>query len=315
MHPLAAANGIRVHVFEEGYVRPHWITLERYGVNGRSLLSRDPDWYREQRNVTPPSPLGLETGYNLRERAYHDIRYRLANGLLAVRFPHYKSHRPCNGLLEYTGLASRQLRQRAYHADAEQKMHELLAANARYYLLPLQLNSDSQIVVHSPFDTIAQVVERVFASFAAHAPADTLLVVKNHPLDSGLVDHRRHALKAAREWGVLERVRFLDGGHLPTLLDHALGVVVVNSTVGLSALHHGRPLIALGDAIYSMAGLTWQHDLDDFWRYSHAPDMILYSAFLDYVVHHTQINGDFYTKSGIRMAIDAVVKRFEKADG
>jgi capsular polysaccharide export protein len=39
--------GVRTHVFEEGYFRPFWLTLEREGVNGHSLLPRDPDWFRE----------------------------------------------------------------------------------------------------------------------------------------------------------------------------------------------------------------------------------------------------------------------------
>ena len=41
------ACGVRTHVFEEGYFRPWWVTLEREGVNGHSLLPRDPDWFRE----------------------------------------------------------------------------------------------------------------------------------------------------------------------------------------------------------------------------------------------------------------------------
>lgn len=36
MHEIARVSGVRIHVFEEGYVRPHWITMERHGVNGRS---------------------------------------------------------------------------------------------------------------------------------------------------------------------------------------------------------------------------------------------------------------------------------------
>lgn len=311
MHGLAERLGLRVHVFEEGYVRPHWITLERYGVNGRSLLPRDPEWYRAIRSHTPPSPEGVATGYNLFERAHHDIRYRMANGLLALRFPHYKSHRPRNGIVEYVGLGSRQLRQRSYHLDAARKTHDLLSQRARFYLFPLQLNSDSQILVHSSFANVAQVIDSVIGSFAAHAPGDTLLVIKNHPLDSGLVNHRRHVERVAAKKGVSGRVYFLDAGHLPTLLDLALGAVVVNSTVGLSALHHGKPLIALGEAVYSMPGLTWQHGLDAFWHHAEPPDMSLYSVFLDYVMHRTQINGDFYTQSGIEMAADAAVARLE----
>ncbi|MCW0054001.1 capsular biosynthesis protein, partial [Burkholderia pseudomallei] len=90
MHVVAEALGLRVHVFEEGYLRPHWITMEQSGVNGRSGLSRDPVWYMDQRKHIPSAAPGKPTGYNLYERAYHDIIYRMANTLHAHRFPHYK---------------------------------------------------------------------------------------------------------------------------------------------------------------------------------------------------------------------------------
>ncbi|MEN2472024.1 capsular biosynthesis protein [Burkholderia sp. GS2Y] len=313
MHAVADNNGIRVHVFEEGYVRPYWLTLERHGVNGRSLLPKDPAWYLEQRAATPFSQPGLPTGYNLYERAFHDIRYRGANVFYAGRFPHYRSHRPRNGVVEYSGLAWRMLRQREYERQADGVTRDLLAAARPYYLFPLQLNSDTQITVHSPFDGVRDAIERVLRSFALHAPSDSWLVVKNHPLDTGLIGYRRHALDLARELGVADRFCFVDAGHLPTLLEHARGVVVVNSTVGLSALHHGRPLIALGEAIYAMPGLTWQGGLDEFWRHCVPPQLALYQAFLDYVMHHTQINGDFYTRQGIAMAAAGAVQRLEAA--
>ncbi|MBN3530479.1 capsular biosynthesis protein [Burkholderia cenocepacia] len=315
MHPVSQTFGLRVHVFEEGYVRPHWLTLERGGVNGRSSLPRDPAWYLDQRSMIPPSPVGESTGYNLSERAYHDIRYRAANMLYAARFPHYRSHRPRNGIMEYAGLATRALCQGRHHRDAEHVTRELLNVGQRYYLFPLQLNSDAQIIVHSPFDGVRDAIAKVIRSFARHAPADTWLVIKNHPLDTGLVDYRQYAMRLAHEFAVADRLRFINAGHLPTLLEHARAVVVVNSTVGLSALHHRRPLIALGTAIYNMPGLTWQGELDDFWPDAPPPDMNLYQAFLDYVVHHTQINGDFYTRTGIEMAVAGAVVRLEAAHG
>ena len=33
---LAKAAGLRVHVFEEGYMRPYWVSYERGGTNGNS---------------------------------------------------------------------------------------------------------------------------------------------------------------------------------------------------------------------------------------------------------------------------------------
>jgi capsular polysaccharide export protein len=313
MHIVAADAGLRVHVFEEGYVRPHWLTMERHGVNGRSLLPKDPAWYLDQRRVTPSSPIGRGTGYNLTERAYHDICYRAANTLHMRRFPHYRSHRPRNGFFEYSGLAARVFQQGRHRQYAEDVTRELVNSGCAYYLFPLQLNSDAQIVVHSPFEGVCDAITKVIHSFALHAPADSRLVIKNHPLDTGLIDYQSHVLRLAKEHDVVERLRFIDAGHLPTLLEHARGVVVVNSTVGLSAIHHCRPLIAVGSAIYNMPGLTWQGDLDDFWLGALPPDMQLYQSFLDYVIHHTQINGDFYTRTGIQMATAGAVRRLEAA--
>lgn len=310
VHPIAKQYGVNVHVFEEGYVRPHWITLESPGVNGRSQLPRDPAWYLERRGHTPPPPCH-STGYNLYERAWHDIRYRAANTLYASRFPNYQSHRPHNGIKEYAGLAMRFSRQKLHNREAARVTASVLGTKRAYYVFPLQLSSDSQILEHSPFNSVREAIEKVMRSFAVHAPSDALLVIKNHPLDTGIVDYRRFSHDLARTLGMQDRLMYIEAGHLPTLLDHAKGVVVVNSTVGLSAVHHRRPLIALGAAIYDMAGMTWQGGIDDFWRHAEGPDMALYYAFLDYVIHHTQINGDFYTKTGIAMATAGAVQRLE----
>ncbi|MBN3833343.1 capsular biosynthesis protein [Burkholderia sp. Ac-20344] len=313
VHPISQAMGVKVHVFEEGYVRPHWLTLEAHGVNGRSLLPRDPKWYFDQRSVLPPSPAGLPTGYNLYERSLHDIRYRAANAFYAAQFPNYKSHRPKNGVVEYAGLGFRALQQGRHRREATKVTKALLDEGCAYYLFPLQLNSDAQIVFHSPFDGVCSAIDRVMRSFAAHAPEGSLLVIKNHPLDTGLINYRRFVAQLAGVLGLADRLRFIDSGHLPTLLERARGVVVVNSTVGLSAVHHCRPLITLGTAIYDIQGLTWQGTLEDFWTQADRPDMALYQAFLDYIMHHTQINGDFYTRSGIAMAVERTVIRLEAA--
>ncbi|MEO0752546.1 MAG: capsule biosynthesis protein CapA, partial [Pseudomonadota bacterium] len=37
---LAREAGLKIHVFEEGYMRPYWVTYEREGSNGHSKLMR-----------------------------------------------------------------------------------------------------------------------------------------------------------------------------------------------------------------------------------------------------------------------------------
>lgn len=40
-------------VFEEGYLRPYYITFEKWGVNNSSLLQRDADFYLSQKDHIP----------------------------------------------------------------------------------------------------------------------------------------------------------------------------------------------------------------------------------------------------------------------
>ena len=55
-HGVAALRQVRTHVLEEGYLRPHWMTLEPEGVNARSTLSRNRNWFLKELLRLPPEP-------------------------------------------------------------------------------------------------------------------------------------------------------------------------------------------------------------------------------------------------------------------
>ena len=162
--------------------------------------------------------------------------------------------------------------------------------------MPLQVFNDAQIRVHAPFAGVEDFIETTVRSFAARAPDDTLLVFKHHPMDRGYRDYSRLIRKLAHELQLGHRLQYIHDQHLPTLLDHARGVVVVNSTVGLSALFHAAPTKVCGRALYDMPGLTYQGSLDDFWSEAprHKPDPALYRRFRSHLVAATQLNGSFY---------------------
>jgi capsular polysaccharide export protein len=73
---------------------------------------------------------------------------------------------------------------------------------------------------------------------------------------------------------------------------------VVNSTVGLSALFHGRPLKVCGDAIYDIPGLTFRGSLKEFWTSASEfrTDRELFRRFYRYLIATTQLNGSFYRR-------------------
>jgi capsular polysaccharide export protein len=300
---LARAAGLRVHVFEEGYLRPDWITLEEDGVNANSRLPRDPAWYRWAEHRLGAPPAARPVGASLRTRAVQDLAYHLANLANPLLFPGYRTHRPHNAALEYAGWAHRFARLPYWRRREHGRIAALLDQARPFYLLPLQLNADAQILRHSDFADMPELLDRTLDSFARHAPRDTLLIVKNHPLDTGLVNYRRRLRQLERRHGLQGRLAYLETGDLPALLRHARGVVTVNSTVGIAALQQGCPTVALGQALYALPGLTHQDGLDPFWQALPKPDPGLFRAFRNTLLHTALVNGGFYTRAGIELAV------------
>lgn len=300
---IAADRGVRTHVFEEGYLRPYWITVERGGVNAHSALPRNPAWYLKARKQIIQPPDVVEERVNPSVRAMEDMAFHAANFTAPIFFPKYRTHRPRPPALEYAGWAMRlpliPLRQRG----EEQKLGEILDGQAPVFFFPLQLSGDSQITKHSDFETVGDAIEAVVRSFADKAPKDARLIIKNHPLDTGLDRHGDVTQRLARKFGVAERVSFFETGHLPTIAERVSGTIVVNSTVGLAALVHGCPVKTLANPIYNLQGLTFQGTLDDFWNDPQEPDRHLFRAFREVLLFATQVNGNFFTREGIELAV------------
>jgi len=299
----AVRLGIRVHVYEEGYFRPFWVTLEREGVNGHSLLPRDPDWYRRVGRILPELAEPESFSSPFRIRAFHDVRYHIASALNPLLYPGYRSHSPVAAPIQYIAYGRRFALLPMLRQQDIKEVHFLVGNRIPFYLLPLQLNSDAQIRDHSRFSDMAGVMEYVLESFARNSPPDSRLVIKNHPLDTGLVNYPRIIKALEQRFDIAGRTIYLESGDLNTLLDHANGVVTVNSTVGSQALVQHCPTMALSDPIYNLPGLTFQGTLDDFWSRCQRPDPELLHCFRATVIHTTQVNGGFYCEKGIRLAV------------
>ena len=269
---LAEAQGIDVHVAEEGYLRPNWVTLEPGGVNGHSFLSRDPDWYLDAARETAPWTGGVPVLQSFADRAREDVIYNIAAVAGAWAYPGYRTHRTEHPLREYMSWIARLSRRKAVERRARQGFEALRAEGHPYYLFPLQLDGDYQLREHSPFAGMGPAIDAVIASFASHAPPDARLLVKEHPLNSGLLEWSGHVAAEAAKRGAAGRVSFVDGGVLELMLERAAGVVTVNSTVGFLALGFGVPTIAVGDAIYGIPKLTFQGELDGFWTQAQRPE-------------------------------------------
>jgi capsular polysaccharide export protein len=293
---VALMHKIQFWVFEEGYIRPHYITFEQHGVNGYSRLPLERNFYDDsvQTHIAPehtvPSSFGIAAKYAM--------GYFTASALAWPWFWRYRHHRSLTMLdgLYWVRSYARKLHYRAKEAEYLDDLKP--RSTGKFFLTVLQVASDAQVAVHSPYESIVDFILETIRSFANYAPDDVVLLIKHHPLDRGYTDYTKVIDELSHAYNLHKRVRYIHDQHLPTLLANAEGVVTINSTVGLSALFHGTPVITMGKSVYSLPGLTCQVGLDLFWKEAghHRPDALLHAKFRSYVTEHTQINGNFYVE-------------------
>ncbi|MGI9377337.1 MAG: capsule biosynthesis protein [Tsuneonella suprasediminis] len=307
----AATQDIVVHVFEEGYIRPDWVTLERGGVNGNSSLPRDPEAYLSLASGLPPVPTYRPVPSSFLRRAREACAYFLSAWLLTPVFRGYRSHRPYPVRNEFGGWLRRMVCRPLARARSMRTLKQI--AGRPFFLLPLQLDSDHQIRTHSPFSGMRDAIAGILASFAAHAPAECLLLVKEHPLDNGLHGWRRTVMELAGSLGIARRVRFIEHGDLYSIVAAATGVVTVNSTTGTLALASHIPVIVLGQAVYDLPGVTHQEGLDAFWSVPTPPQLEIYAAFRRVLVARSLLRGGFSSVEGRKLLVPAAVERLRAA--
>lgn len=303
---------IRVHVYEEGYVRPKWITLEEGGVNGHSRLLKKIDAALLHVESDQNASTNEKIGPSMRWILYYCLRYYLFNSFWAGRFRYYVRHRPYRPHQELLLWCGNLLHMPLLHVRSRARRKTLIQKGTPYYLVCLQLDSDSQLREHSDCLSMANFINRVLRSFAKHAPANTYLVFKKHPFDPGAIPYETLMRLEAYSLGIRDRVMFLHTGNLPELIKGSLGVVLMNSTVGTSSLHHEKPTICLGRAIYDLPGLTNQRGLNSFWKELEIPDLRFYEKFRSYLMRNALINGGFFTSKGRRLALQGSMKRLSQ---
>lgn len=310
---VCRALRISVHVFEEGYIRPGWVTLEPGGVNGHSSLPRDPEWYRTEAAALGPAPEHHLAPSSFRRRALEAIVYNCADVFSRWHYPHWENHRPWHPLIEGIGWVRRLRRRKEAARRSEALVSRLTGESTDFMLFPLQLDSDAQIRLHSSFAGVADALRMVIRSFAEHAPTSLRLVVKEHPLDNGVRNWRQETALLAALYGVEDRVDYMETGDMVPIARLAKGMVTINSTSGTLALAFDVPVIVLGQAVYDIEDVTYQGRLDDFWTRPGRPDGATFQAFCRVLIDRCLVAGGFFSEEALDMVTKGVIARLETA--
>jgi len=315
---VCSEHNIVVMVFEEGYLRPHFVTVEPSGVNGNSTMPRDPEVYRRYGGTRIHHPAEKAHFHTYPIAWWQSFSYGLFMRLHMRRYPHYVHHRDL-GFDEGLRWLAWDVRKAARRRKDRRIEAKFLDWVGDRYFVPLQLSSDYQVSHHSPYNSVGEFIAEVIRAFHENAAPDAVILFKHHPKDP-YEDYTSFIEQEVARYGLHGRVLYCLHGHLPTILNNCTGVITINSTVGISALLHRRPLCVRGAAIYNMESLVTS-DLNEFMKkpWTFVPDRELFEGFRNYLLMTTQAAGNFHrvlfkgTKTGLLWPQETKFeKHFEK---
>lgn len=305
----ARARGLTVHVFEEGYMRPFWVTYERGGSNGHSRLMEM--GVPEMRHALEGSDLDVpEPPARWGDMRHHVLYGALYHWFVLFRngdYRAFRTHREQSVATEAWLYTRRLLLMPAIIVERTLETARIRMGGWPYHLALLQLEHDAAFRRHGPFARQADFLRVLLDGFARGAPRHHHLVVKAHPLETGRSPLRRTIREMAAERGLGGRVHYVAGGKLARLLDHARSAVTVNSTAGQQVLWRGIPLKVFGRAVYAKPEFVSPQPLDAFFREPGRPDSRAYRDFRRFLLETSQVPGGFYSARGRRQLLRQVV--------
>ncbi len=310
---LAKTKGLRTHIFEEGYLRPWWITYERTGANAASrLMDMGVSDMRAALDAAAEAPTAAPARWgDTREHIFWGAVYHaavLAGSLIRSPFPTHREP----GVPAELFIALRHLTLSPWVALARARARGQLArSGAPFHLVLLQLSHDANHQAASPYPSSEAYFSDILQSFKRGAPAHHSLVFKAHPLEDGRVPLNRMIQRLTRAAGLKGRVHFLSGAKLAPLLDAASSAVTVNSTAAHQALWRGLPVKTLGPAPHAKPEFSSQQSLSAFFAKPDPPDVEAYMMFRKYLISTCQIPGGFYSRKArlrlLRRAVDLLL--------
>lgn len=314
----AEQMGVPVVCLEEGYIRPGYVTMELGGNNWRSPIAGQlpPPEFNSPRRDGPKS---VNCSGSFSAMAWAALQYFTIRAIISTPGERKLFHKQKRTLLSEVFYWVKNYYRKFAHVGRNYHISERLLEHhdKRFYIVPLQVHDDTQLGRAANAWNNQKLILKTIVSFARNAPADHHLVFKIHPMERGHTRDWHFIRQVSALNDVKDRVHVLDGGSLSLLTRHSAGMITINSTSGLSAIHHGVPLAVLGQALYRHPDLAFcverGMDLDRFWSEGFvAPEKVRH-RYLSWIHHQCLVGGDFYAKEGMEAAAQSLRAKVEQA--
>lgn len=282
---IAVCKELKVNylITERGIFRPDTTTIEFVGVNGYSSLPKDKEYYKT---------------FNLKGKELKNYKVtRWTNLEVNIRFALFIL---LNKIGDIFGLNSK-IKNKSYSLSKyielfiKQNFGKKTASNivlpSKYVFVPLQVNTDTQILIHSEFKDIQEFITLVEKKFYS-LESDVRLVFKVHPMEKGIVNYK------------FDSKSYVVDSDTNKLVKNSECVVTINSTVGFEAIREHKKVLVLGEAFFKIAGIAicsskegFKDDIRNVLSGNIELDDEDIEAFVKYLKYEYQVNGNLFNWS------------------
>ena len=286
-------NGIHIntHIFELGYLRPNFVTLENKGINYNSSFIKSREFYLKQDSYELFPIPKKHSHFRIRKiwKTISFINHSFKNYKI-VKKEHKLQPKPIYIWYQIKGFFLKY-----YFILSEYKLKKKCFFENKFFIVILQVSTDSQLTEGSDIKDNEEFIYKVIKYFAKANSNNINLVFKHHPRDRGYINYFNLIEKFSKEFGVYKKVFYIHDYFLSKIFQNTncKGTVLINSTVGYQSIYHSVPLKALGKAPYNIKGLSDQRNLVSFFKNPEPVDKLLFNKFYKYILENSQINGNF----------------------
>ena len=258
-YDLAKKKGLHLTATELGYLRPDWMTLEPFACSTLSHFTSNAKILQEFAANQVPMPKDVLYPKVTSHSILHEIRFTTANLAMKWKYSAYQTHRSVPAYKTYSGWLFTQLANFWKQTiKGEKTLPALPKLDKDFYIFALQSEGDFQLRAHSPFPSRFEAMDYVLKSFANHAPKDSILVIKPHPLETLQKELYQQLDDLTQTYALSDRIKIVENIPITPLCENAKGFVTINSSAGFEAVGAGCPTCSVMPALYDMQGLTHQ---------------------------------------------------------
>lgn len=302
---LAAEEaGVVCLFFERGAFRYRTASLSTQGLNARFRIgaAQGCDVIAGLGEGGVPTQRASEPWLRLRFVAFMALHALAGSVNPARRTMQHKSYHVFN----YLRIAVKQFLSERHLMEGDGES-ELGSTDAPIVILPMQLQTDSQFIMHSPFKHNQELLDFVVPHVLAERP-DAQVLVKKHPMDV-----RSYRLPPGARWVEGNLSRFYPSARL---------LICLNSTVGFEAAWHGKVVLCFGDSFYTDDPHVVRVSTTDFAQqlkaaFAREDDPVAGNALKDAVLRYYQSPGDVwaYTEGDLQATADIVIQHVRRKSG